>query len=88
NDWSTAQSLGKKLDGFDRILASVNNAQDRDELYELDATESAAKRVLFLAPCVIEEGQAWSCERDRLLPQPVTQHKLQALFSAKIQKRR
>lgn len=88
NDWSAAQSLGRDLDGFDRIIASVNNAQDRDALYELDATESAAKRVLFLAPCVMEEGQAWSCERDRLLPQPVTQHKLQTLFSSKIQKRR
>ncbi|MCV5664251.1 hypothetical protein OFN50_35055, partial [Escherichia coli] len=54
----------------------------------LDATESAAKRVLFLAPCVMEEGLAWSCERDRLLPQPVTQHKLQTLLSSKIQKRR
>ncbi|MCV5340938.1 hypothetical protein OFC87_28840, partial [Escherichia coli] len=71
NDWSAAQSLGRDLDGFDRIIASVNNAQDRDALYELDATESAAKRVLFLAPCVMEEGLAWSCERDRLLPQPV-----------------
>ncbi|EJG1649110.1 response regulator [Vibrio parahaemolyticus] len=88
NDWSTAQSLGRDLDGFDRIIASVNNAQDRDALYELDATESAAKRVLFLAPCVMEEGLAWSCERDRLLPQPVTQHKLQTLLSSKIQKRR
>ncbi|WP_348254343.1 hybrid sensor histidine kinase/response regulator [Vibrio parahaemolyticus] len=84
NDWAAAQSL----DDFDRIIASVNNAQDRDALYELDATESAAKRVLFLAPCVMEEGQAWSCERDRLLPQPVTQHKLQTLLSSKIQKRR
>ncbi|OXD40510.1 hybrid sensor histidine kinase/response regulator [Vibrio parahaemolyticus] len=88
NDWSAAQSLGRDLDGFDRIIASVNNAQDRDALYELDATESAAKRVLFLAPCVMEEGLAWSCERDRLLPQPVTQHKLQTLYSSKIQKRR
>ncbi|ENV5995771.1 PhnD/SsuA/transferrin family substrate-binding protein [Vibrio parahaemolyticus] len=88
NDWSAAQSLGRDLDGFDRIIASVNNAQDRDALYELDATESAAKRVLFLAPCVMEEGLAWSCERDRLLPQPVTQHKLQTLLSSKIQKRR
>lgn len=88
NDWSAAQSLGRDLDDFDRIIASVNNAQDRDALYELDATESAAKRVLFLAPCVMAEGQAWSCERDRLLPQPVTQHKLQTLFSSKIQKRR
>ncbi len=49
NDWSAAQSLGRDLDDFDRIIASVNNAQDRDALYELDATESAAKRVLFLA---------------------------------------
>lgn len=88
NDWSAAQSLGRDLDGFDRIIASVNNAQDRDALYELDATESAAKRVLFLAPCVMEEGLACSCERDRLLPQPVTQHKLQTLLSSKIQKRR
>ncbi|EKA7389834.1 response regulator [Vibrio parahaemolyticus] len=88
NDWAAAQSLGRDLDDFDRIIASVNNAQDRDALYELDATESAAKRVLFLAPCVMEEGQAWSCERDRLLPQPVTQHKLQTLLSSKIQKRR
>ncbi|ENL1284183.1 response regulator [Vibrio parahaemolyticus] len=88
NDWAAAQSLGRDLDGFDRIIASVNNAQDRDALYELDATESAAKRVQFLAPCVMEEGQAWSCERDRLLPQPVTQHKLQTLLSSKIQKRR
>ncbi|TOQ78154.1 ATP-binding protein [Vibrio parahaemolyticus] len=88
NDWAAAQSLGRDLDDFDRIIASVNNAQDRDALYELDATESAAKRVLFLAPCVMEEGLAWSCERDRLLPQPVTQHKLQTLLSSKIQKRR
>ncbi|MDG2669216.1 ATP-binding protein, partial [Vibrio parahaemolyticus] len=88
NDWSAAQSLGRDLDDFDRIIASVNNAQDRDALYELDATESAAKRVLFLAPCVMEEGLAWSCERDRLLSQPVTQHKLQTLLSSKIQKRR
>ncbi len=88
NDWAAAQSLGRDLDDFDRIIASVNNAQDRDALYELDATESAAKRVLFLAPCVMEEGLAWSCERDRLLPQPVTQHKLQTLYSSKIQKRR
>lgn len=88
NDWSAAQSLGRDLDDFDRIIASVNNAQDRDALYELDATESSAKRVLFLAPCVMEEGLAWSCERDRLLPQPVTQHKLQTLLSSKIQKRR
>ncbi|HHG3243951.1 hybrid sensor histidine kinase/response regulator [Vibrio parahaemolyticus] len=88
NDWAAAQSLGRDLDDFDRIIASVNNAQDRDALYELDATESAAKRVLFLAPCVMEEGLAWSCERDRLLSQPVTQHKLQTLLSSKIQKRR
>ncbi|EIV8502863.1 response regulator [Vibrio parahaemolyticus] len=88
NDWAAAQSLGRDLDDFDRIIASVNNAQDRDALYELDATESAAKRVLFLAPCVMEEGLAWSCERDRLLPQPLTQHKLQTLLSSKIQKRR
>lgn len=88
NDWFAAQSLGRDLDDFDRIIASVNNARDRDALYDLDATESAAKRVLFLAPCVMEEGQAWSCERDRLLPQPVTQHKLQTLLSSKIQKRR
>ncbi|HCG7986670.1 TPA: response regulator [Vibrio parahaemolyticus] len=88
NDWAAAQSLGRDLDDFDRIIASVNNAQDRDALYELDATESAAKRVLFIAPCVMEEGLAWSCERDRLLSQPVTQHKLQTLLSSKIQKRR